>query len=79
MTYVFRDTEHTATLIEMTPRALAKQEALQDAGRADGPDGEVWPRYTRTSADRAHRWVRDGGHHETALYVDIDRRIRRAG
>ena len=27
----------------------------------------------------AHRWVRDGGIHGTALYVDSDKRIRRAG
>lgn len=79
MTYVMRDTEHTATLIEMTARSYAKQEALQDAGKADGPDGQSWPRYTRVSVDQAHRWVRDGGHHETLLYIDTDRRIRRAG
>ena len=27
----------------------------------------------------AHKWVRNGGIHGTALYVDSDKRIRRAG
>ncbi len=27
---------------------------------------------------RAHRWVRNGGVHETGLYLDLDGRIRKA-
>jgi hypothetical protein len=34
--------------------------------------------YDRVSGAYAHRWVREGGHHETPLYVDYDGRIRYA-
>ena len=39
---------------------------------------ETFPRYERVSADKAHGWVRCGYTHETALYVDSDKRVRRA-
>jgi hypothetical protein len=43
---------------------------------------EAWStarqRFDRVSAQEAHRWVRDGHTHETALWIDCDGRIRRA-
>jgi len=35
-------------------------------------------RYLVISGQEAHRWVREGGRHETPLYVDQDNRIRYA-
>ena len=32
----------------------------------------------RVSAADAHKWVKDGGNHSTALYVGVDGRIHRA-
>jgi hypothetical protein len=67
--YLFRDTPLTRTLVEMTPGKARK--ALAYRGRQD-----LW--FRRIEASTAHHWVRSGGLHETALYTDIDGRIRRA-
>lgn len=34
--------------------------------------------YRRVSGEYAHRWVRQGDVHETALYIDGEGRIRKA-
>lgn len=58
-----------ATLVEMTPAEYRDEKAKS------APDG--WE-YERTTAQEAHRWVKGGGHHETALYTDENGRIRYA-
>ena len=35
--------------------------------------------YLVVTGQETHKWVRSGGIHGTALYVDSDKRIRRAG
>jgi hypothetical protein len=59
------------TLCEFTPAELRDEIA-----KSGGPDG--WPRYERISGQRAHKWVKEGGHHETALYIDHNGRVRYA-
>jgi hypothetical protein len=36
-------------------------------------------RYEPCSLSRAHQWVRDGGDHQTSLWLDYAGRLRRAG
>ena len=67
--YVIIDTEHSATLVEMTAAEFREAEAAQ------GKTGRL---VTRWSADRACKWVKDGGHHGTPLYIDHDGRVRYA-
>jgi len=57
-------------LCELTAQELRDEEAKA------GPGG--WPRYERTTAERARRWVQDNGHHETALYVTPSGHVRYA-
>lgn len=58
-----------ATLVdEMTARQL-KQVKREYPNRLHLP----------ITAAEAHKWVRQGGVHGTALYIDQDNRIRRAG
>ena len=38
----------------------------------------TYDKVRHVSAAEAHRWVKTGGHHSTALYVGDDGRIRRA-
>lgn len=69
--YVIMDTEHTATLMEMSRKAF--DQCVADEKKSFKPT-----LFSSISAQRAHRWVKDGGHHSTALYVDSYGRIRRA-
>lgn len=56
-------------LVEMTAKELRDIEKLQ---------GPRLPRYRRVDGHYAHKWVRDGYQHETALYIDHDNRVRYA-
>ena len=58
-----------ATLVEMTPAEHRDEKAKAT------PDG--WE-YEPTTAQQAHKWVKEGGHHETALYINEEGRIRYA-
>jgi len=66
--YLFRDTKYDRCLVEMSPGKAKKVMAYHPH--------DLW--YRRVDATTAHRWVKSGGLHETALYTDIDGRIRRA-
>ncbi len=58
------------TLVELTPaqvKLLGNHDTFVDG---------VWC-YQFYAASQAHQWVRDGGHHETYLWVDAGR-IRRS-
>lgn len=63
----YRDASCTgpATLVELT---RAEQRAIDSA----------MPYYEPTTAQRAHKWVKEGGHHGTALFIDYDGRVRYA-
>ena len=68
----YRDNDPTGhcTLVELTRaqiKLLGNEETMRDGG---------WC-YQFCSTTYAHRWVCDGGHHETPLYLDHQRRIRR--
>lgn len=81
------------TLVEISRRELDKAEAAQNTASAafenwyetreegDGttrPPAHPFPHFEHVSAEKAHGWVRCGYTHETALYVDSDKRVRRA-
>lgn len=69
--YVIKDTEHSATLMEMTRKEFAEAQA--------GEGGYFTPTlFSHVSAQTAHKWVKEGGHHSTPLYTDDRGRIRRA-
>ena len=55
-------------VVEMTAKQL-KTQKRQHANRL----------HLVITGQEAHKWVRSGGIHGTALYVDSDKRIRRAG
>ena len=55
-------------VVEMTKAQLKKQK-----------DRNAYRLHLVITGQEAHKWVRDGGIHGTALYVDSDKRIRRAG
>lgn len=57
------------TLIEVTAKELRDDAAMY------GPRLE---RLVPVDYRRAHQWVREGGHHGTGLWTDIDGRIRYA-
>lgn len=63
----------SAMLVETT-----RAELQADADRYQGdPEAEtLYPSLKRVSGDYAHRWVRDGYTHSTALYVGEDRHGR---
>ncbi len=67
----YRNREHDShpTLVEMTA-----QEARDELAKAEGTGWEYRPLH----ATQAHDWVRNGGHHETYLFIDSDGRIRSA-
>jgi hypothetical protein len=68
MTYYLRSHPgpypHT-TLVESTQR----QTEQADISRVG---------YDRVSPEYARQWVKDGGHHETPLWVDYDGKVRYA-
>lgn len=81
------------TLVERTRGFLAKAEAAQReaserfeayfdtpecARPVTRPAEHPYPHFEAVSAEKAHGWVRCGYTHETALYVDSDKRVRRA-
>ena len=67
--YYRRDGEWRAFCVEeMTKREL-KHSKRVNPGRL----------HLVITGQEAHKWVRDGGIHGTRLYVDSDKRIRRAG
>lgn len=73
--YVFRRTKHTTTLVEMTPTEY--RNAINEEHRSTlNPEKRV--HYELTTANRARRYVKDGGHHETGLWVDADGKVRYA-
>lgn len=55
---------------------LTAQELRDEIAKAGGPSG--WPRYQRVNGSQAHKWVRNGGYHETGLYIADNGRIRYA-
>jgi hypothetical protein len=57
-------------LIELSPAEFAAAKA------GDSPDLDGFPYHRRVSGYEAHRYVADGGHHGTALYLGEDRRGR---
>ena len=68
--YAFRDTPHQCTLTEFATKAefLAEAERVSSFGTLH-----------RVMADRARAWVKGNGHHETALFINLDGQVRRAG
>ena len=60
---IYRLATHPGILRELTP----DQWALNREN----------PNYQKITSTHAHRWVRNGGIHETSLWVGIDGRIRR--
>jgi hypothetical protein len=72
MTYVFRRTPSSRMLCEVS----AHDARLIIAGRHDQACHGVV--FEACSAAEAHRWVRSGAIHCTALFIDMDGRIRRA-
>lgn len=88
----YNSAQHDGMLIEITAADLRAAEAAQIAARDRidaywdtpdcsrphvAPEPHPYPHFWHVSAQHAHKWVRDGNTHETALYVD-DGRIRRA-
>ncbi|MCO5730116.1 hypothetical protein [Rhizobium sp. SSA_523] len=72
--YVFRTRGAQTTLIEMTHREyLAALE--HEFKTVSAPEPKT--RHKRTTAEEARRYVKDGGHHETGLWVD-DGKVRYA-
>lgn len=64
--YVLRLSPYGQTLTEVTAREyLRAQEVDRNA-------------YRRVDAEFARRYVKNGGHHETALWVDTDGKVRYA-
>ena len=80
MGYAFRylSTNHVE-LVEITPAERRAANAHWEA-YLQGPDDAPAPYpYTRpTDAATAHRWVKNGSIHSTALYLDHEGRIRAA-
>jgi hypothetical protein len=70
MIYATRDTGHGLTLIE----CISQKEL--DA-YIDNPATKGLVHYRPVTAEYARKWVKDGGHHETGLYVD-DGKVRYA-
>jgi hypothetical protein len=71
MIYVLIDRgKHSHTLAETSSQEFKKAEATN----VDG----AYPYYLQLDPQQARRWVKDGGHHETPLYVDFDGRVRYA-
>ena len=71
--YVIVDTEHSAKLVEMTHKEY--HQACDDA------DKNVFftkTLFSRVTAQTAHKWVKEGGQHETPLYTNSYNQIRRA-
>lgn len=67
----YRNAEYNyPALVELTPEEHRAEVVKAGIGG--------WPRYERATAQRAHKWVKDGGHHETALYINHDGKIRYA-
>lgn len=72
--YVIRTRGAQTTLLEMSQKELV--EALKtDMKNVANP--QLRSRHRRVSASEAHRYVKDGGHHETGLWVD-DGKVRYA-
>ncbi len=44
---------------------------------SDEDEEPVYPIYERVSPEYARKWVKDGGHHGTYLYVDMNGKVRR--
>lgn len=63
--YVLVITEHNTTLTEMTKAQI--KAACAERGEAR------YPHYNHISGTEAHRYVKNGGHHETPLWVDAGR------
>jgi len=61
MSYALRYRGHAVALIEASPAALRRLLITDDPA--------VWYHYV--TPECARTWVRDGGHHETPLYVDL--------
>ena len=60
----------TVTLREMTPAELKRAKQTWEAYKGFNDHDR---HYRVVDWPEAHRWVRDGGHHETPLYVDQGR------
>lgn len=57
---------------------IARREARPHSSFGWSLPGNDMYEYVPVDASYAHRWVKSGGIHETALYVDADDRVRRA-
>lgn len=72
--YVFRRTKHTKTLIEMTPAEYRKAVATEHSAPLDAENRVT---HQQVTPNQARQWVKNGGHHETGLWVD-DGKVRYA-
>ncbi len=70
--YAFRETQHSRTLTEFKSYRALQAENQEHACKLDGV------RLYGTTPDYARQWVKNNGHHETALYTNIDGKVRRA-
>lgn len=76
MFYAFRHNTHTKTLTEFkSAKEMAAEQARLDLLSAGHL---VRTHLTRCTAEQARAWVKNDGHHETALWVDGGK-VRRAG
>lgn len=65
--YILRKTKHTTTLVEMTT-AEYNEAITAEHSSLLGTDDHVT--HTRITSEQARRYVKDGGTHETGLWVD---------
>ena len=73
MAYLFRlDAAGVKTLVEIPGKEAKSALAGEHAEARKGV------RYEPCSLSRAHQWVRDGGEHNTTLWLDYAGRLRRA-
>jgi hypothetical protein len=75
MAYAFRYIEDKGSYYAETLVELTRDQASKLQGKDCFREGRHV--YEPTHSTVAHKWVRDGGHHETTLWID-EGRIRRA-
>ena len=74
MAYVFKvSAKGEKTLVEI-PGKEAKS-----ALAGEHPEAKLGVRYEPCTLARAHKWVMDGGDHNTSFWLDGAGRLRRAG
>lgn len=68
-----RSAHSDPSLVEVTRGEL---QAYADLYKGDPEADTIYPALKRVSGEYAHRWVMQGGHHATGLYIGEDRRGR---